>query len=134
MPQTSQKSAAEMVGEAKERVENLTVEQVAEEMEKDGVVLIDIREGGELLENGRILGWYTHQEGCSNSGRIPQALITARSSILTGARSSTAPRVDARRSPLTRSGDWATRTSPTSTGVSRPGKRAVILLRIFRHE
>lgn len=54
MTETSQKSAAEMVSEAKERVENLTVEQVAAELEKDGVILIDIREDDERVQNGAI--------------------------------------------------------------------------------
>ena len=51
---SEQKSAAEMVGEAKGRVENLTPEQVAAELEGGGATLIDIREDDERLQNGAI--------------------------------------------------------------------------------
>lgn len=51
----SHKTAAQMVAEAKQRVENLTVEQVAAEMRNGGATLIDIREPGEL-EQGVIAG------------------------------------------------------------------------------
>lgn len=49
------KSAAQMVGEAKGRVENLTPEQVAAEVLQGGeVILIDIREDDERLQSGAI--------------------------------------------------------------------------------
>jgi rhodanese-related sulfurtransferase len=48
------KSAAEMVAEAKGRVENLTPEQVAAEVEGGGATLIDIREDDERFQNGAI--------------------------------------------------------------------------------
>ena len=51
---SEQKSAAQMVGEAKGRVENLTPEQVAAEVEAGGAVLIDIREDDERVQNGAI--------------------------------------------------------------------------------
>jgi rhodanese-related sulfurtransferase len=48
------KTAAELVAEAKANVENLTPEQVEQEV-NDGAVLIDLREPNEL-ENGKIPG------------------------------------------------------------------------------
>ena len=48
------KSAVELVKEAKEKIENLTAQQVAEELSKDNVTLIDIRESEELIQNGKI--------------------------------------------------------------------------------
>ncbi len=51
---SEQKTAAEMVGEAKGRVENLTPEQVAAEVEGGDVALIDIREDDERVQNGAI--------------------------------------------------------------------------------
>jgi rhodanese-related sulfurtransferase len=49
-----QKTAAEMVGEAKERVENLTPEEVAAEVEGGEAILIDIREDDERVQSGAI--------------------------------------------------------------------------------
>lgn len=52
---SEQKTAAEMVGEAKGRVENLTPQQVAAEVLEGGdVTLIDIREDDERLQSGAI--------------------------------------------------------------------------------
>jgi rhodanese-related sulfurtransferase len=48
------KSAAEMVAEAKGRVDNLTPEQVAAEVEGGGATLVDIREDDERVQNGAI--------------------------------------------------------------------------------
>jgi rhodanese-related sulfurtransferase len=50
------KTAAEMVAAAKGRVENLTPEQVAAEMDGADVVLVDIREDDERAQNGTIPG------------------------------------------------------------------------------
>lgn len=50
------KSAADMVGEAKARIENLTVEQAAEELERGEALLVDIREPSEREETGAITG------------------------------------------------------------------------------
>ncbi|HEX2916558.1 MAG TPA: rhodanese-like domain-containing protein [Chloroflexia bacterium] len=50
------KTAAQMVKEAKERVSNLTVEQVTAELEKGHAVLVDLREPEERLQNGVIPG------------------------------------------------------------------------------
>jgi rhodanese-related sulfurtransferase len=45
-----------MVAEAKKRVENLTVDETAREMDGAGALLVDIREPGERAENGSIPG------------------------------------------------------------------------------
>jgi rhodanese-related sulfurtransferase len=50
------KTAAELVSEAKQRVENLTVDQTAEEMERGDALLVDLREPGEREEHGAIPG------------------------------------------------------------------------------
>ena len=50
------KSAADLVGEAKAGIENLTPEQVAKEMEGGDVVIVDLRESEELAATGRIPG------------------------------------------------------------------------------
>src|SRR5215218_2898151 len=52
----SVKSATELVKEARQGVENLSPQQVKEELSKDNVVLIDIRDGDELKQNGKIAG------------------------------------------------------------------------------
>lgn len=53
MLETKRKTAAEMVAEAKGCVENLTAEQVAAELEKNGTVLVDLREGEGLIRTRR---------------------------------------------------------------------------------
>lgn len=50
------KTAAEMVGDAKSRIENLGPDDVEAEMADASVVLVDIREANELTESGRIPG------------------------------------------------------------------------------
>ena len=50
------KSAVEMVAEAKSRVENLTVDQVAAELERGDAVLVDLREPEERAQHGAIPG------------------------------------------------------------------------------
>ena len=49
-------SASEMVAAAKAEIENLTPDQVAEELRSGNATLIDIREENELRETGRIAG------------------------------------------------------------------------------
>lgn len=49
-------TAAEMVAEAKKRVENLSVEQAAREIDGGGALLVDIREPGERAASGVIRG------------------------------------------------------------------------------
>ena len=49
-------TAAEMVAEAKKRVENLSVDQTAQELESGDALLVDLREPGERAENGSIPG------------------------------------------------------------------------------
>lgn len=50
------KTATDLVKEAKQGIENLSPDQVKEEMSKGNVTLIDIRESEELKQNGRIPG------------------------------------------------------------------------------
>ena len=50
------KTAAQLVQEAKQRVENLSVDQVAAELDRGDAVLVDIREPGEQAQNGIIPG------------------------------------------------------------------------------
>jgi rhodanese-related sulfurtransferase len=50
------RTAAEMVAEAKQRIENLTAEEVAREVEAGGVTLVDIRESEEREQQGAIPG------------------------------------------------------------------------------
>jgi rhodanese-related sulfurtransferase len=50
------KTAAELVAEAKGRVQNLSVDEVAAEMASGDVVLVDLREPEELTANGKIPG------------------------------------------------------------------------------
>lgn len=50
------KSATDLVIEAKQQIENLTPDQVNVELLKGNVTLIDIRESEELKQNGKIAG------------------------------------------------------------------------------
>ena len=50
------KSASELVGAAKAKVQELSPEQVAAELERGDAVLVDLREGPELEASGRIPG------------------------------------------------------------------------------
>jgi rhodanese-related sulfurtransferase len=50
------KSATDLVTEAKQQIENLSPDQVKEELSKGKATLIDIRESEELKQNGRIEG------------------------------------------------------------------------------
>ena len=50
------KTAAELVDEAKQRVENLNVDQVVAERERGDVLLVDLREPGERAQQGAIPG------------------------------------------------------------------------------
>ena len=52
----SAKSAMDLVKEAKQKIENLTPEQVRDAVSKGNATLIDIRDGEELKQNGRIPG------------------------------------------------------------------------------
>jgi rhodanese-related sulfurtransferase len=50
------KTGAERVGEAKQRVENLSPSQVAAEMQRGDVMLVDVREQNERDQHGTIAG------------------------------------------------------------------------------
>jgi rhodanese-related sulfurtransferase len=49
-------SVMDMVKQAKSAIENLTPDQVSEELSNNTATLIDLRESEELKENGRIAG------------------------------------------------------------------------------
>ena len=50
------KTAADLVAEAKQRIQNLTVDQAAEEIEQGDALLVDLREPEERQEQGAIPG------------------------------------------------------------------------------
>ncbi len=50
------KSATDLVKDAKQQIENLTPDQVHEEISNGKAILIDIRESEELNQNGKIGG------------------------------------------------------------------------------
>ena len=50
------KKVSDLVGEAKQRVENLSPEQVADELAGGNVLLVDVREQNEREDNGTIAG------------------------------------------------------------------------------
>ncbi len=54
MAEPQPKAAAQMVADAKGHIENLTPEQVASELDREDVILIDIREDNERVQNGAI--------------------------------------------------------------------------------
>jgi rhodanese-related sulfurtransferase len=54
MSEKQPKTAAQMVAEARGRIENLTPQQVANEVEAGDATLIDIREGEDRIRNGAI--------------------------------------------------------------------------------
>ena len=87
------KTAAEMVAEAKARIENLTVEQAASEIERGDALVVDVREPEERA-NGSIPGAVAAPRGMLESGSIPPARITATSSIPGNGSSSTVPRAE----------------------------------------
>lgn len=50
------KTAMDLVREAQQQIENLSNDQVNEELSKDNVSLIDLRESEEIIQHGRIKG------------------------------------------------------------------------------
>lgn len=65
MSESQPKTAAQMVAEAKGRIENLTPEQASAELEGGDVILIDIREDADRIQNGVI----------PNSVRAPRGML-----------------------------------------------------------
>jgi rhodanese-related sulfurtransferase len=51
-----QKTAAQLVADAKHRIENLSPDQVADELDRGGVLLVDLREADERTDRGVIPG------------------------------------------------------------------------------
>jgi hypothetical protein len=88
------KTAADMVAEARARIENLSVEEAAKELESGEALFVDIREPDERQANGYIPTPWRLLAECSSSGQIPRAPITATSSIPTARSSSTVPPVE----------------------------------------
>lgn len=56
MADTMPKTAAQLVAEAKQRVENLTPDQVSAELAQGDALLVDLRESNEREQNGVIPG------------------------------------------------------------------------------
>jgi len=56
MSTSTSKTAAGMVAEAKQGIENLTADQVNEELSSGQACVVDLREPGERAENGSIPG------------------------------------------------------------------------------
>ncbi len=54
--QTRPKSATELVADAKQRIQNLTPDQVAAELESGNPLLVDLRESEERAQTGAISG------------------------------------------------------------------------------
>lgn len=54
--QPTPKTASQLVEEAKQRIENLTPGEVATELERGGVLLVDLREAEERVKKGTISG------------------------------------------------------------------------------
>jgi rhodanese-related sulfurtransferase len=52
----SARTAADLVSAAKQRIDNLTVDQVVAELQEGNVVLVDVRESEERVQNGSIPG------------------------------------------------------------------------------
>lgn len=50
------KTAADLVAEAKQRIQNLTVDQTADEIERGDALVVDLREPEERQEHGAIPG------------------------------------------------------------------------------
>ncbi len=56
MAEATHKTAAQLVTEAKQRVENLTPDQVSAELARGDALLVDLRESNEREQNGVIPG------------------------------------------------------------------------------
>src|SRR5437763_15776177 len=122
MNATTPKTAAQMVAEAKSRIDNITPAQLAAELEQGEAVLVDLREPEERTANGVIPGAIHAPRGCSSSTPIPRAPTTGPSSILSSGSSCIALPAAVPRWPATCSRPWVTAEPPTSTEVSKPGR------------
>jgi rhodanese-related sulfurtransferase len=54
MAESKPKAATEMIADARGRIENLSPQQVASKLDREEVILIDIREDNERVQNGAI--------------------------------------------------------------------------------
>jgi rhodanese-related sulfurtransferase len=116
------KTASQLVAEARARIRNLTVEQVASQIETGNVVLVDVREPGELAEQGAIAGAVHAPRGMLEFYADPTSPDHRSELDRRPAPSCTAPPVAARRWPVTCWGGSAMPMSPTSTAASRRGR------------
>lgn len=118
-------TAAELVSQAKQRITNLHPAQVATELESGDVVLVDMREPGELEQTGVVGGAVHAPRGMLEFWADPTSpyhraeFDPERRTVLYCA-SGAAPRWLPR--PCSNS---ATRTWPTSTAGSKPGSKPV---------
>ena len=115
------KTVAEMVGEARARIEAVSPKDAAVEVAAGKAVFLDVREPVE---------WEHHIDGAV---QVPRGLLEFAADpaspkhkpeldpagrVIVYCRSGTAPP-----SPAPRSRTWASRTSPTSRAASAPGRR-----------
>lgn len=125
MTESQPKAAAEMVADAKGRIENLTPEQVASELDREDVILIDIREDDERVQNGAIPNSVPAPRGMLEFWADPTSAYhreefdPARRTILYCASGA-----GLRLPPILYRG-WATRMLPTLMAALRPGRKAV---------
>src|SRR5437588_454298 len=56
LPNTTTRTVAQLIADARQRIENLSPEQVASEVEGGEVLLVDLREREERAQNGAIRG------------------------------------------------------------------------------
>ena len=115
-------SAKDLVADARARIENLTPEQLSDELAHDEVVLVDLREHAERERDGIIPAAVHVPGGCWSSAPIRRCLPIGKSLIRLAGSSSTARSAAARRSPRAPLEPWAIATSPTWTAASRRGE------------
>ena len=118
---TTQTTAATMVADARNTIDNLPVDQVAVELATGQPLLVDIREAEELSATGKTDGAVHAPAGCWSSTPTRPPPITSQSSIQTGGSFSTALRAAVRRwqSRHCKRSDIAI--SPIWMAASKPG-------------
>ena len=91
MTEPASKTAAELVAEAKQRVTNLTVDDVAAERESGDPLIVDVREPAERDEHGSIPGAVSAPRGMLEFWADPSSPATARTNaVAAGGRSALA--------------------------------------------
>jgi hypothetical protein len=117
--QPVQKTAVQLVADARHRIENLSPNQVVDELGRGGVLLVDVREA-ERAEMRAIPGSIHAARGMLEFYADPTSRTIGPSSIRTVARSCTALGAPAPRSPSKPRSSWA-------TAISRISKVALLL-------